>query len=74
MQRGHENLETIAFDMVLDRGLNPLSVDCRKLRDLLYEMLKTGDACPLVIGTSYIGAYLQYYFVLLQEFCNMTFK
>lgn len=34
LQRGHENLETITFDMVLDRGLNPLPVDCRKSRDL----------------------------------------
>lgn len=58
MQRGHENLETITFDMVLDRGLNPLPVDCRKSRDLLDTMLQTGDAYPLVIGTRYIGNYV----------------
>lgn len=58
LQRGHENLETITFDMVLDRGLNPLPVDCRKSRDLLDTMLQTGDAYPLVIGTRYIGNYV----------------
>ena len=58
LQRGHEGLETITFDMVLDKALNPLPKDCRECRDMLSEMQSTGDAYPLVIGTSYIGSYV----------------
>lgn len=58
LQRGHEGLETITFDMVLDKALNPLPKDCRECRDMLSEMQSTGDAYPLVIGTKFIGNYV----------------
>lgn len=58
LQAGHEGLETLTFDIVLDKALNPLPKDCRECRDMLDEMLKTGDAFPFVLGTSYIGDYV----------------
>ena len=63
LQRGHEGLEVITFDMVLDKALNPLPKDCRECQDKLCEMQSTGDAVPLVIGTSYIGNYVLFYYL-----------
>lgn len=53
-----EDLETLSFDMVFDRALNPLPKDCRKSRDELVNMARTGNAFPLVIGTSFIGNFV----------------
>lgn len=53
-----EALERISFDMVFDRALSPLPKDCRKSRDELAAMAKTGNAFPLVIGTVFLGNYV----------------
>lgn len=76
LQFGHENLETISFDMVLDRGLNPLSHDCRECRDLLDDMAKIIDilffaiTCFLVcMQNNYknFRLFLEFYFYLCYE-------
>ena len=53
-----EDLESVSFDMVFDRALNPLPKDCRKSRDELVAMAKTGNAFPLVVGTVFLGNYV----------------
>ena len=58
LQFAGEALEEITFDMVLDRGLNPLPKDCSKQRDELAAMAKTGNAFALVIGTKYLGNFV----------------
>lgn len=53
-----EALESITFDFVFDRALNPLLKDCGKYRDMLVEMAGTGNAFPLVIGTAFLGNFV----------------